>query len=235
VPVLEVRDLSAGYGAREVVRGASLSIAPGEIVMLTGANGCGKTTLLDAICGFLPHKAATLRLLGGDVRARAACERARMGLGRLFQRGGVFCTLSVRQNLEIAGCGLAGGRVNWLHRTGSLLRWRAAETHEDSRRLLRAAGIPDAARFAAGRLSFGQMRVLSLACVFARRARLLLLDEPYVGLGPAARDVVRAAIVEGRAEGRGCLIVEHELSEIGAMSSRVLHMRGGVLEAGSSH
>ena len=164
-----------------------------------------------------------------DFLALNPYQRAEFGLGRLFQRGGVFLSLTVPQHLTIALNGNKSGSIIKSIQKKPRDFIKESNLPELSLRLLSAAGIRANDIRLAGQLSFGQRRTLAFACIIVRKPLLLLLDEPYVGLDTNVREVVRAAIINFASKGCGVLIVEHELSETEGISNRILKMHNGKL------
>lgn len=162
-PLLEVDGLVAGYQGAVVVRGLSLTVRPGEIVALLGANGAGKSTVLRAVSGGLPVMGGTVRLLGADVTKKSAQFIARQGLVHMTDRRGIFRGLTVAEHFRLSVGGqnldVAAAYENFPALSG--LRHRRA-----------------------GLLSGGEQQMLGLARALARKPRVLLVDEFSLGLAP---------------------------------------------------
>jgi branched-chain amino acid transport system ATP-binding protein len=198
-PLLEVRDLHAGYGRTVVVRDLSLTVEPGEIVALLGPNGAGKTTTLMTVTGLLPALAGEVRLFGGPVDTRAPHRNARRGLGCVTEDRALFGGLSVRDNLRLAARDDGGGRVR-----------RSRPDLTDVTRYFPALG-PLADR-RAGLLSGGEQQMLVIARALVARPRLLLVDEMSLGLAPKIVDQL-ATVLRRVADdlGIGVLLVEQHV------------------------
>jgi ABC-type branched-subunit amino acid transport system ATPase component len=202
------------FGGLVAVSGISLDAPQGRITGLIGPNGAGKTTLFNVVCGFQRPDEGTVSLDGRDISAESPARRARLGLGRTFQRMELFTSLSVRENVALAAeaayvgddpltqLGLAGG--------GRKVRRATAEIAD---RLLEETGLDGLADRLAGELSTGQGRLVELARALARQPRLLLLDEPSSGLdvteSSAFGDILARLV---RERGLGILMVEHDMS-----------------------
>jgi branched-chain amino acid transport system ATP-binding protein len=192
-PLLEVTDLHVAYGQVEAVRGVTLALAPGEIVSVIGPNGAGKTTLLGAVMGLLPSR-GTLRFDGENLGALDVEARVERGLTLVPERRELFGELSVRDNLLLGA---------WARRLrGAALKRRLDDV---------CARFPRLAERHAQRadtLSGGERQMLALGRALMSQPRLLLLDEPSLGLAPLiVRDIL--TIVRGlRADGVSILLVE---------------------------
>jgi branched-chain amino acid transport system ATP-binding protein len=193
VSLLEVAGLHAGYGAAEVLHGIDLAVAEGGATAVLGANGAGKTTLLRAITGDV-RRSGRIAVGGRDVTSRRTDQIARLGVGHVPQGRGTLRSLSVRENL-LAGALLRRDR-----------RQVRADTDECLELFPRLAERIDAS---AGNLSGGEQQMLAIARALMARPRLLLLDEPSLGLAPRVTSEVYAALRRLRQErGLTLLLVE---------------------------
>lgn len=210
--LLAVEGLRAGYGEVDIVRGASLRVAPGELVVIVGPNGAGKSTLLKAIFGLVPRRGGRVAFAGQDLGGLGPEQVARLGLGYVPQVANVFPTMSVRENLELGG---------YLRREGVRERIQAllAAFPRLQERLHQRAGL----------LSGGERQMLALAKALMLDPRLLLLDEPSAGLAPAIVDEVFAKVQEVKAQGVAVLMVEQNARKALAQADR-----GYVLDQGQN-
>jgi ABC-type branched-subunit amino acid transport system ATPase component len=217
---LEVEGLSVNYGGHKAVSEASLFAPLGRITGLIGPNGAGKTTIFNAVSGLLRPSAGTVRLFGHNVTHQSPAARARMGLGRTFQRMELVNAMTVRSNVALGlECRLAGS--NPLHqllpRFGQVRNIDAATD-----RALNLCGIPDLAGRTVGTLSSGERRLVELARVLAGGFRLLLLDEPSSGLDPEETKRFGQILTRVVAEqGLGVLLVEHDMVFVMAVCERI--------------
>jgi branched-chain amino acid transport system ATP-binding protein/neutral amino acid transport system ATP-binding protein len=202
--LLAVSDLRGGYGAAdEIVRGAALTVEPGEIVALIGPNGAGKSTLLKLVAGLLRPRGGHVRFKDRDVAGLAAPDISRLGLSFVPQERNVFGTMTVAENLEMGG---------FLDRAAT--RQRMDELYG------RFPMLADKRRAAARTLSGGQRQILAMALALMNAPALLLLDEPTAGLSPRAAEELFGTIVALNQGGVAILMVEQNALEALAVSAR---------------
>jgi len=209
---LHIRGISAGYGVLRVLSDVSLTVSRGEVVALIGANGAGKSSLMKVASGLLPASAGDVLLHGQAATHLAADERVRRGLALVPEGRRLFGSMSVLENLEI----------------GSLMpaaKARRAQSLEAVLALFPALKVK--LEQAAAELSGGQQQMVAIGRALMARPRLLLLDEPSLGLSPLIVGEVFNAIRRVNAEGTAVLLVEQNVS----MALRVAD-RAYVLEEG---
>jgi branched-chain amino acid transport system ATP-binding protein len=178
VSLLQAEQVSCCFGSLRAVDDVSLSIAPGELRALIGANGAGKTTFFNLLSGFLPPSSGRILFDGRDITARPAHERVSMGIARTFQITEVFPELSVHENLRIPVEVAAGLRLRpWLSRAAASRIERRVEE------LLELGNLTNKAWRLAGELPHGDQRATEILMALALNPRLLLLDEPTAGMG----------------------------------------------------
>ena len=202
--LMEARAIVCGYGAAdEILKGASLDVAPGELVAIIGPNGAGKSTLLKAVAGLLRLKSGAILLDGMAIDKLPARDRARRGLAFVPQEANIFPTMSVRENLEMGG----------------FLERRATAARIDAL-FARFPVLAEKRRAAARTLSGGQRQVLAMAMALMVHPRLLLLDEPSAGLSPKAAETLFDSIAAIHAEGTAVVMVEQNAREALAIADR---------------
>jgi len=192
--LLEVESLSAGYGSVGVLDGVTLAVEPGQIVALVGANGAGKTTLLRTISGLLKPTSGRISFAGAEIGGTAPVQIVRAGLLHVAEGRWLFRSQSVADNLELGLYGLRLGKVGEGERYD-----RVFALFPILRERLGAN---------AGALSGGQQQMLAIAQALMRDPRLLMLDEPSLGLAPSVVDQVFDALVALRKSGVAILLVE---------------------------
>jgi branched-chain amino acid transport system ATP-binding protein len=215
-PLLDIADLSTGYGKIGVIRGIDLKIGAGEVVALLGPNGAGKTTLLRAVSGLLPWS-GSVRFAGRDLAGASPRDTVKAGIAHVIEGHRVFTQLTVSDNLLLAAYDLPRGE-------------RAARV-EDALGLFPEIAAKRYERAAA--LSGGQQQILAVAQGLIRRPRLLMLDEPSAGLSPVLVDRVLVVVRRLREAGTAVLLVEQLIEKALALADRVYALARGsiVLEA----
>ena len=192
--LLNIDGLSVAYGQVSALRDVSISINAGEAVALVGANGAGKSTLFKSIVGFLRPTSGRLQFLGRDMAGVSPERRARLGLGYAPEGRRVFPGMTVRENLEVAVFASKGEREQRLQRAFALFP-QLAERHAQL----------------AWQLSGGQQQMLAIGRALMGRPRLLLLDEPSLGLSPKLADEVLAAVRVIIQDGTAVLLAEQNV------------------------
>lgn len=211
--LLQVTDLVTGYGKKQVLNGVTLDVQPGEILAVIGHNGAGKSTLLRSVFGLLDVWKGTVKLHGREATGSTPAAMLKGGLAYVPQGNRVFTELTVRENLEVLGGGLDGNRGL----SG------AVETVLEYYPALRGR-----LRQRASVLSGGEKQMLALGGVLIRKPRLLLLDEPSLGLSPrlAAEAFARIRRIS-ETEGVSVLIVEQKVRSVLQIADRVCALRTG--------
>jgi len=211
--MLEIGDLSVSYGGLRALQGVSLTVAAGQFVTVVGPNGAGKTTLFKTICGVVPADAGRITFEGRDLLRLPASRRAHLGIAHVPEGRQVFKTLTVRENLEM-GAYPPNGRTRFhhtldrIHTLFPILAERAGQL--------------------AGTLSGGEQQMLAIGRGLAAAPRLLMLDEPSMGLAPSITDLIFERVAQiHREDGLTILLVEQRVAEALELADR-----GYVLETG---
>jgi ABC-type branched-subunit amino acid transport system ATPase component len=210
-PLLELRGVVAGYDEVEVLRGVSLAVGTGEIVCIIGANGAGKSTLLRTVFGMVAARAGTIRFADEDIANRPPTEVLQRGVGYVPQGRCNFPAMSVEENLEM----------------GAYLRRDAAVRRDIAASFERFPVLAAKRRELAGTLSGGQQQILEMAIALLLHPRLLMVDEPSLGLDPRMVDLVFDTLLAINRDGTTILMVEQNAKKALSVSHR-----GLVLELG---
>jgi branched-chain amino acid transport system ATP-binding protein len=215
--MLEVAGLRVAYGDATALWDVSLTVGDGELVAVVGPNGSGKTTLINAIAGLLPVRAGRLRFAGEDLARLAPHEVSSRGIALVPEGRRLFAGMTVEENLEM-GCYAPRARAA---RRARLERVYALFPVLQARR-----------RQAAGVLSGGQQQMVALGRALMAGPRLLLLDEPSLGLGPAVVDQVFGVIEALHRDGVAALLVEQNVTRALAVATRAYVLAEGRIVSG---
>ncbi|MGA8901361.1 ABC transporter ATP-binding protein [Bradyrhizobium sp.] len=211
--MLRIDRLSTGYSARPVLSGVSINVDAGQFVAIIGPNGAGKTTLFRTISGILRPSAGTITFEGHDLLSIAPARRPHLGIAHVPEGRQVFPSLTVLENLEM-GAMTEAGRRDWKNNIERIFEWLPVLAERR-------------AQFA-GTLSGGQQQMLAIGRGLASSPKLLMLDEPSMGLAPATADLIFDRLIEIRRQTQlTILLVEQRVAE--ALESAD---HGYVLEAG---
>ncbi|MGH8799085.1 MAG: ABC transporter ATP-binding protein [Casimicrobiaceae bacterium] len=212
-PLLELKRLEVAYGGIHAVKGIDLVVRRGELVCLIGANGAGKTTTLKGITGLQPVKAGAVVYDGADVTGKPAFQLVRKGLSMVPEGRGVFGALTIEENLRMG----AYSRSD-----------RAAIAHDIERVFGLFPRLKERRRQTAGTLSGGEQQMLAMGRAIMSRPKLLLLDEPSMGLAPLMVQKVFETVLAIAAEGVTILLIEQN-----AKLALEVSNRGYVMESGT--
>ena len=207
--MLELRDISAGYGPVQVLHGLSLTARPGEIHCIMGRNGAGKTTAMRAIMGLVTTTGGAVMLNGADLTALPAHRVPQQGVGYIPQGRRLFADLSVAENLQI----------------GLMTRGKGAATRARVLDLFPRLG--ERLNQRAGTLSGGEQQMLATARALCLEPEVLLLDEPTEGLQPSMIALIRDAITTMKSEGAAVVLVEQRVEAVLAIADRVTFVENG--------
>jgi branched-chain amino acid transport system ATP-binding protein len=211
-PLLAIDGLAVSYGGIQAVKGIDIAVHAGELVCLIGTNGAGKTTTLKGICGLLPVKRGTIRYAGEDITGLASFMLVRRGLALVPEGRGMFGALTIEENLAM----------------GAYARHDRNGIRQDVERVFTLfPRLKERRRQTAGTLSGGEQQMLAIARAMMSRPRLLLLDEPSMGLAPLMVQKVFETILAIAREGVTMLLVEQN-----AKLALEVSDRGYVMESG---
>ena len=211
--LLEINDLKVSYGKIQAIKGISLNIKAGEIVTLVGANGAGKTTLLKTISGILKPAAGVIKFDGKDIQGIAPHNRVLEGLCQAPEGRGIFPGMTVLENLEMGKY----ARKDW-----------KSELSEDIERIYTLfPRLKERQSQAGGTLSGGEQQMLSIGRALMSRPRLLLLDEPSMGLAPMFIQQIFNIIREIQSQGVSILLVEQNAAQALSCANRAYILETG--------
>jgi branched-chain amino acid transport system ATP-binding protein len=212
--VLDVRELSANYGGRNILDGVNLQVHAGEIVTVIGHNGAGKSTLLRAIFNLVPWRSGHIDMKGRDVMGLASDQLLQAGIAYVPQHRSVFPRLTIEENLQMGG---------YLVRDARVLAERIERVLDLFPVLKTRAGQW------AGSMSGGEQRMLEIARTLLQDPQLIMLDEPSIGLAPKMVDTVFATVQLLRDQGKAVLMVEQNVKKALSVSDRACVMELGAV------
>ena len=211
--LLDVHDLEAGYGKKTVLEGVSFHVNEGEIVAMLGHNGAGKSTTLKTILGLLPARAGLVRFAGQPWANGRPSDNVRRGLALVPQGRGVFPDLSVVENLML-GAYTQGDRAGAQERMGEILELFPMLSERRTQRV--------------GTMSGGQQQMVAVGTALMQRPRLMMMDEPSIGLAPVlVHRVLETAVKINQRFGTAIVLVEQNIKTALAMSKRAYVMKSG--------
>jgi len=208
--LLQVESATVEFGGLRALSDADLDVAEGSVTGLIGPNGAGKTTLFNVICGLQETTQGRVSFDGDDVSNRGPHARARLGIGRTFQRLEIFGSLTVRENLLVS----AEIRKRWS-------KDKSIKPRDEAQRIMDLVGLNEIANARADALSTGMCRLVELGRAIATRPRLMLLDEPSSGLDENETELFAQLLEKLTGQGMGILIVEHDVDLVMRLSSRI--------------
>lgn len=212
-PLLSIGNLTCAYGSMVALSGASFDVSTGECVCIVGPNGAGKTTLLSNVAGLYRPHAGTIEFEGKAIAGLGAERVSQLGISMVPEGRRIFGTLTVEENLRL----------------GATVRRRDGHVAEDIERMLvQFPVLRDRFRFEAGKLSGGEQQMLAIARALMSKPKLIMIDEPSLGLAPLVIDRVYAILTELRAQGAiAIIIVEQNTARIADIADRIHVVRSG--------
>ena len=224
--ILRCEGLSKSFDGTRALAEVSVAFPSSGIIAVIGPNGAGKTTLINVLTGFLHSDSGRSFLGERELTGLAPHKIARFGIGRTFQDLRLINLVSVLENVMLARPNQKGERL-----LPALFRFGVAveekRNHEEAMRLLRFVGLADKANELAGELSYGQQKLLALACCLATQARILLLDEPVAGVHQEMVQKILGLLRELRQAGKLVVFIEHDIAAVREVADTVIVMDEG--------
>jgi branched-chain amino acid transport system ATP-binding protein len=223
--ILAVKNLYKSFGGLEAVKDVSFELEKGQLLAMIGPNGAGKSTCFNLINGQLRPDHGRIIIMGKEINGSKPRDVWKLGVGRTFQITSTFASMTVLENVQMA-------RLSYHRRTNSLLRKVSQLYVDESLDLLKPVGIEDQAGRTCGVLAYGDLKRVELAVALANKPRLLLMDEPTAGMGPAQRktlmELTRNIV---RTRNIGVLFTEHDMDVVFNHADRIIVLSRGELMA----
>lgn len=225
---LTIEHIAKWYGDNHVLNDVSFEVTEGKVSVLMGTNGAGKTTLFNIISGFIKQDKGNVKIDNKLVNKSKPYERKRKGIGRTFQDMRLVGELTVKENVMLAFPEQQGEK--WWR---TLLLSKSVNQEQKSNSqiadaLIHTCFINDIVESKANEISYGQQKLLNLACCLASGASVLLLDEPVAGVNPVFREKLATIVKKMKAQGKALLVIEHNVDFIEAVADEILFLHNGV-------
>jgi branched-chain amino acid transport system ATP-binding protein len=218
-----LRGIGRRFGGLHAVRDVSLDVAPGERRAILGPNGAGKTTLFNVISGDVPPTAGTIEFLGAEISTLPARTRAKLGMGRTYQKSRSFNGMSVEDNLYLAVLGVRRGHYSFFEPPA-----RRRELRARARELAEVVGLGAKCLELVGSLSHGEQRQLEVGMARASNPRLMMLDEPASGLSRGERAALTDLLLQ-LDRNVTLILIEHDMDVALRVADRVTMMHDGAV------
>lgn len=224
---VKVEHVSKRFGEVVAIDDLSLQLFPGEVLGLVGPNGAGKTTLFNLVSGILVPDSGSICICGRNVTGLPPYRVARIGVGRMFQELRLIRQISVLENVMLAFPRQPGENLS-----GVAFRWRSViRTEKENRRraeeILNEVGLLHELHAEAEALSYGQQKLLCIACLIASGAGLLLMDEPIAGIAPEMASTILLIIEELSKRGTSTILIDHDLDAVSSVCKRIAFLDAG--------
>jgi branched-chain amino acid transport system ATP-binding protein len=223
--ILEVHNLYKSFGGVKAVHNVSFELTNGQLLAMIGPNGAGKSTCFNLINGQLRPDKGSIVIMGKQINGSKPREVWNLGVGRTFQVTSTFASMSVLENVQMV-------LLSYHRRTKSLLKKVSQLYVDESMKLLELLGIGDQADRACGVLAYGDLKRVELAVALANEPKLLLMDEPTAGMGPAERQSLMELTADiVRTRNIGVLFTEHDMDVVFNHADRIIVLNRGQLVA----
>lgn len=226
---LKIRHIAKSYGEKQVLKDVSFELQKGMVTVLMGTNGSGKTTLFNIVSGFLKQDKGEISLNGKTINQTEPHQINQLGIARTFQDMRLIGRLTVKENVL-----LVFPKQQGEHWWNVLLPNKKVKQEQETNRrkadeLLKTCFIDNVADQKASEISYGQQKLLNLACCMANNTSVILLDEPVAGVNPVYRDRLTTIIQQLKQQGKSILIIEHNTDFIEQVADEILFLNDGTL------
>lgn len=227
--ILSVRHITKQFGDRQILNDISFEVPEGKVCILMGTNGSGKTTLFNILTGFVEQDDGDVLLNGISVNKSSPHLRCLKGIGRTFQDLRLINGMTVMENVMLAFPKQVGEK--WWNALLPINRVKTEQgkNRESAEIILKKCFIDDVSEVMAGELSYGQQKLLNLACCIACGTPILLLDEPVAGVNPVYREKLSKVITQLKSEGKSIFVIEHNNDFIETVADEILFLHNGSL------
>jgi branched-chain amino acid transport system ATP-binding protein len=223
--VLEVHDLAKSFGGVQAVKKLSFDLSEGQLLAMIGPNGAGKSTCFNLINGQLRPDHGSVIIMGKKINGYQPRQVWKLGVGRTFQITSTFASMTVLENIKMA-------MLSYHRRSRSLIRRVRKVYTDESMELLKLVGIEDQHARSCGVLAYGDLKRVELAVALANHPKLLLMDEPTAGMGPAERQSLMELTSDiVRNQNIGVLFTEHDMEVVFTHADRIIVLNRGELVA----
>lgn len=217
--IIQTEGLTKAFGGMVAVAGTSFSIEDGSLVGMIGPNGSGKTTTLNLLNGAISPDSGSILIAGQNLAGRSSTAFVKAGVTRTFQNPRVFDTITALENLLVPVLHSGGRASAWTEKAEGLLDFVGLLGHRDT---------------PASELSGGQQKLLEFVRALMTDPHIVLMDEPFAGIHPSVKEIMRARIMERNKEGTAFLIVSHEIPDLTRLCPRLICMSDGRVIADGS-
>ena len=225
--ILKIKNVNKNFDGTIALDDFSLEIPQNSITGIIGPNGAGKTTLFNVITGFLPPDSGKIIFNGMNLSRLPAYKIMRLGLARTFQQLRLINRMTVLDNILLAFQDQSGENILDIFLFSGRILKQESRNKEKAKEFLELMGIESKADDLVEDLSFGQQKMVSLACCLASEAKLLLLDEPVAGINPETIDKILTLLKQIPKEGKAVVLIEHNIEAVMRVCDRVVFMSQG--------
>lgn len=229
MPILKIENLSKSFGERKLFENLSLELEEGKIYSLMGANGTGKTTLFNILTGFVKADSGKILFKNHNILSKSPATINKIGIARTFQDIRLINGLTVKENIILAIKNNPSDKwirailPNYFHRIPNLKLERKAT------KIINMFFLSNVKDSLASDISYGEQKLLTLACCEANDANLLLLDEPVAGIQPIYREKIVNVLKQMIAEGKTVLLIEHNIEFVSSVTDKIFFVNQGII------